>query len=84
MPSISGIQSYRSMFRGYPDVLDAAQTGKVLGVSQKTVYNLIRDGKLSAIKVGRAYKIPKVSIIHVFFTIESGNAIFPVYGEKNS
>ena len=82
MLSVSG--NCQSMFRGYPDVLDATQTGQVLGVSQKTVYKLIRDGKLTAIKVGRAYKVPKVSIIQVFFDVESGNDVFPVYDEKNS
>jgi excisionase family DNA binding protein len=72
------------MFKGYPDILDVTQAGQALGVSVKTVYKLIQEGKLSAIKVGRAYRIPKISIARVFFVVEDAGVVFPVFDDKNN
>ena len=52
-----------AVFREFPDIMDVRQVGALLGVSTKTVYNLIRGGALDCLKVGRAYRIPKVSIV---------------------
>ena len=41
---------------------EAAQT---LGVSERTVWQLVRDGKLKACRIGRAVRIP-VSAIEQF------------------
>ena len=54
---------YKVVFREYPDVMDAQQASKLLSVSKKTVYKLIRDGSLTALKVGREFRIPKVNIM---------------------
>jgi len=67
MRVVSGINVFGKMLRGYPDILDVCQTGQILGVSTKTIYKLIQEGRLNALKVGRAYKIPKVSILEAFF-----------------
>ena len=66
MREVNRIPIFRRMLRGYPDILDVAQAGQILGVSTKTVYKLIQEGKLNALKVGRAHRIPKVSILDVF------------------
>jgi len=52
---------YRMVFKDYPDVLDVKQVSKLLGVSTKTVYRLLRDGVLDSLKVGREFRIPKVN-----------------------
>jgi excisionase family DNA binding protein len=60
---ISSNERYRSVFKEYPDVMDVKQASDLLGVSTKTVYNLIRGGSLSSLKVGREFRIPKVHIM---------------------
>ena len=54
---------YKSVFKGYPEVLDVKQVSKVLGVSTKTIYKLIRKGILSSMKVGREFRVPKVALM---------------------
>ena len=54
---------YQVVFKEYPDVLDAKQVSEILGVSVKTVYKLISEGTLSSLKVGREFRIPKVTIM---------------------
>jgi excisionase family DNA binding protein len=60
---ITSNELYQSIFREYPDVMDVSQVSDLLGVSTKTVYKLIGDGTLSSLKVGRAFRIPKVNIM---------------------
>jgi len=54
---------YNSIFQGYPDVLNVQQVSELLNVSSKTVYRLLRDGSLASLKVGRAFKIPKLYVL---------------------
>ena len=60
---ISSHDIYRSVFREYPDVLDAKQVSAILGVSTKTVYRLLRDGSIMSLKVGREFRVPKVNVM---------------------
>jgi excisionase family DNA binding protein len=45
-----------------PDILTPEQAAAYLQVDRETVYRYIRNGKLVASKLGRAYRIPKRSI----------------------
>lgn len=54
---------YNIMLIEYPDLMDIAQMSKALGISTKTGYKLIREGKITAIKVGRTYRIPKLHLL---------------------
>jgi excisionase family DNA binding protein len=54
---------YRSTFKGYPDVLDVPHVAEILGVSSKTVYGLLAKGTLNSLKVGRAFKVPKLYLM---------------------
>ncbi|NLV99085.1 MAG: helix-turn-helix domain-containing protein [Clostridiaceae bacterium] len=36
---------------------------KALGISSKTGYKLLRDNKVKHLKVGRAYRVPKVHLL---------------------
>jgi len=54
---------YNSVFKEYPDVMDVKQVSELLKVSNKVVYRLIQDGSLTSLKVGRSFRIPKVSIM---------------------
>jgi len=51
------------VLKGYPDVLNVKQVSTVLGISDKTVYKLIRKGTFACMKVGREFRIPKVVIM---------------------
>jgi len=59
----NGSEIYRTIFKEYPDVMDVQKASDLLGVSTKTVYSLIRSGALVSMKVGRAFRIPKVNIM---------------------
>ena len=55
---------YGVMFTQYPDVVNISQLCEILGgISEKTAYRLIREGKIGALLIGRAYRIPKANII---------------------
>jgi excisionase family DNA binding protein len=54
---------YRIVFRDYPDILDVKQVSALLGVSTKTVYRLLRNGAFESLKIGREFRVPKVSIM---------------------
>ena len=45
-----------------PDIFTPEQAAAYLQVDRETVYRYIRNGKLVASKLGRAYRIPKRSI----------------------
>lgn len=46
---------YGVMFTKYPDVVNISQLCKMLGgISKKTAYKLIREGKIGAFMIGKA------------------------------
>ena len=66
---------YKMMFPDYPDIVTVAQLQKKLGISRHLAYDLINDGIISGIKIGNAFKIPKVNFI---------NYVMEEAGEKNA
>ncbi|MEN3005456.1 helix-turn-helix domain-containing protein [Dehalobacterium formicoaceticum] len=60
---VSTHEIYRLVFKEYPDVLDVKQVSKLLGISTKTVYKLINNGTLPCLKVGREFRILKVTVM---------------------
>lgn len=55
--------TYSMMLKEYPDLMDINQMSQALGVSTKTGYKLIREGKITAMKVGRTYRISKIHLL---------------------
>lgn len=53
---------YTTVLTSYPDVMSTEETALALGVSTKTVYRLLRDNKISHIKMGRTYRVPKAHL----------------------
>lgn len=52
------------MFADYPDVVNIKQMCSMLGgIGLKTGYALLQSGEIKYIKIGKSFKIPKVSII---------------------
>lgn len=54
---------YSIMFPDYPDIVDNPQMQTMLGVSRHLAYGLISSGQVAGIKIGKAYRVPKVRII---------------------
>ena len=63
-------KAYNTVFQGYPDVLDVQQVSELLNVSSKTVYRLLNEGTLASLKVGRAFKIPKLYLLQYIKVLE--------------
>lgn len=61
--SYNRFKTIKPFFKDYPDVLDIEQMCRMLGISTKTGYKLIRDKKIVCLKVGRAYRILKVNVL---------------------
>ena len=68
--AMTGSEAYRVMFRDYPDVVTVEQMSRMLGISDKTAYALLRDNKIEHFKVGRTYKIPKIHILSYLKVIQ--------------
>ena len=51
------------MLNKYGDVLTVIETAKVLRIGKNAAYELVRDGKITSIRVGRKYLIPKQCIL---------------------
>ena len=49
-------------FDSFPDVLTVPEASELLGVCTKTLYKLIREGKIKKVNVGRLFRIPKANI----------------------
>lgn len=55
---------YKIMFTEYPDVVNVQQLSEMLGgISEKTIYHLLKSGKIKSIYVGKRYLIPKPYVI---------------------
>ena len=55
---------YKVMFTDYPDVVNVEQLCEMLGgPSSKSVYRLLKEGAIQSYRIGKRYRIPKVSVI---------------------
>lgn len=55
---------YKMMFPEYPDIVTVTQLRQMLGISRQLAYDLINGGYIQGVKIGNAFKIPKVNVIH--------------------
>lgn len=63
--------TYKLMFRDYPDVVTVEQMCEMLGgISTKTGYRLLKDGTIKSFVVGRRYRIPKLYIFEYLGFVE--------------
>ena len=54
----------QAMFMEYPDVVEVDDLRKMLGgISKKLAYRLLTEEEIRSVRVGRAYKIPKLCVI---------------------
>ena len=52
---------YEVMFTDYPDIVNVAQVQAMLGISRHLAYALIGDGDIPGMKIGNAYRVPKIN-----------------------
>ncbi len=50
------------------ELLTVKETAEYLGVCSKTVYKLIKDGTIFALKVGKSLRVPKSRLIDLLGT----------------
>ena len=65
---------YPLMFREYPDILSVVQLQEMLSISRHLAYDLITNGFIHGIKIGKAYKVPKASVIQYLLNEGVSNA----------
>ena len=52
------------LFEEYPDVVEVTELRQMLGgISKKLAYQLLANQEIHSVRIGRAYKIPKISVI---------------------
>ncbi len=57
-------ENYELMFTEYPDLVDVVQLKEMLNIGITLAYRLVKDKTIQALKVGRAYRIPKRNVIY--------------------
>lgn len=50
----------------YPDIMDIKQMCSMLNICDKTGYKFLKEKKIDYIKIGRIYRISKVSVLKYF------------------
>ncbi len=50
------------MLEQYPDVLDVEDLCNILRIGKNHTYELLRAGQIGSFRIGRAWKIPKISL----------------------
>ena len=59
-----------TILSNYKDLLSVADLTIIFEVSKQTIYKGLRDGQFGTpIKVGRAYKIPKIYVLRRYFCL---------------
>lgn len=54
---------YTEMFRNEPDVLTVPEAARLLRIGKNQAYELVKNGRLGAIKLGKKIIVPKLSLI---------------------
>lgn len=57
------------------DILKLNETADYLRVSKQTVYNMIKDGRIKAYKVGREWKILRSDIVAYLESVSSNRIL---------
>lgn len=51
-------------FKDYPDVVSIEELQEMLHIGRNAAYDIVKDGKIKTIRVGKRYIIPKASVIN--------------------
>lgn len=67
--AMTKMETYKMMFRNYPDIVSVSQLSQMLGISEKTIYRLIKADQIEYLKIGHSYKFAKVHIFNYLHII---------------
>lgn len=56
------------MFNEYEDIMLVPEVQEALQVGRNRVYQLVQEGAIKAIRIGRGWRIPKKSVIEYVMT----------------
>ena len=71
--------AYRLMLRNYPDVMSVQQMCDILQISTKTGYRMIQKQEILVLKIGRSYRVPKLTILrHLTARQKSAPVVQPI------
>ncbi len=62
---------YEVMFTEYPDIVNIVQVQSMLKISRHLAYSLIGEGSIPGVKIGNAYRIPKINVIRYALSEET-------------
>lgn len=68
----------RFMFKDYPDVMSIDDMCKALSIGKKTGYYLLQTGQIKCLKIGRAYRIPKINILEYLQVVQPEEKNIPL------
>ena len=54
----------KELFKDYNDVVTIEEIMKMLHIGRSSVYELLKNGKLYSVKIGKKYIVPKQSVIN--------------------
>ena len=70
-PAIISVEDWNiseTVLYDYKDLLSISDLSNIFDVSKNTIYKSVQGGKFGTpIRIGRAYKIPKIYVIRNFF-----------------
>ena len=67
-------EMYKLMFAEYPDIVTVKDLQAMLGISRHAAYDLLGEGEINCIRLGNAYKIPKINVIDYVLKRPCGQA----------
>ena len=62
------INYYNDLFREYNDVVDIDDLQKMLKIGRSTAYEIVKNGRIKTVKIGKRYIIPKQSVMEFLNT----------------
>ena len=66
-------KEYKKALSSYPEALTASEVAEILRVCTKTVYKLIKQGEIPAVKIGRENRISKSVLISYLRNKDKGS-----------
>lgn len=69
---------YGLLFSQYPDIVTVKQLQDMLCISRHVAYDLIQAGSVRCIKMGNAYRIPKINVISYVLRAGMVESMLPV------
>ena len=58
-----------------PDLMTVAEVAAMLRVSKMTIYRMVESGHLPAMRIGRAFRVPRASVARFLRDAGTGNAV---------